>query len=1743
MQKAYLYQNTSKLSFIFYPFYFRLTHLHLNILIPYILLMIIDYLQIANLILFDLTYAKPSKYTTTSIEHYISNIKHIFLFYPSHNFTFARAVCFVFLTMLLMNIVFTFLTSFIPSTKHNLFLNSLYSFILILQIICRSGLSIPLMITLMSFYQCKDGKVANYIEITCESREHSTMIVCASFAIVFLICIMTLNSLYLHNMDPRSKLPFAAAHIERKYLNFVLKIIIAAFYVFYPISQKVKSCIYFALAIAMCVKRFFYTSYYSNLVLLCEIIYASGIFYISIFGLFANCFNAFEYTKHNYILIIFSSFAIGFVIYVLHMRNITLKIYKRNFAKKKIFGVTKVNILLHLIKNANNFKRNKRDRNILMSLLEVHRLICENASCKCGTYVSRLIRSFDFDNNITSRREPKSEETRKAIIDGNVTKKSSEMKSLVSINTESESEVESESTLMLDDDSTKPSTKNATEMINTLVGDQDLSDEDCIYGFIRLLIESFVNEKKAKNNSRNEILIILLSYIVKNHLHNFFKALFEMMKLIKKTKGISEKFIIFCLNEEIEQELYIEYSAKTNSEVDIEDVLKYNNTVLRIVENMTDVSKQMKIFWSIIAGVKSNQKCDLYSCALSLTKKLSKLQKLYSEMISNDNYTNQQTIYIYSIFLGKVAMNYEEAKRVKRDLMRNDKLRLSPVEQIAHENDELYDLFRAMDKVGIAIISGNINSLGKILTINHQLSAILGYDKDELLQDTVNKLCPSFIGQYHDEFMYRYLETAKKHIIDQIRIVFAVSKDLMLIPIFIFVRVIPNLNESVRFIGLIKKVKSDHPFLLANGIENSNEFEVENVKAAFIVSNAKGEIFGETKNTMCYFGIPPNYLNITNDKCDNAISINTLFPNVNFYDDEVVNKLKSNEGMIMKLDSRPIMHLFEDYKEGITNGKEVNPRIASLISRMDEKSVFREHHVLCFAYDLCFNEGQVPAKIFKMIKIRKHLTNDHCLDSESNCTTKRINNFYFNVNNASICSSNMGSEAQRTSRPIKYSTIVYSIDLDNDNQNTIHNFNDKSQYINFLSLLKKRFIKHTIPNSIMIFIIAYITFILSLIIFGIAEYILSKDIANKLTLFIDFVIALRHRDLHLALVALYFKTLILTDNDIIKKDNFFTREIIVNKIKYDMDSAIELNKIISLYSPFVEEYITKIDNVSSVIKKINNIVSINLSDNYTMLYKNESFAYLISSLNVKILRLLNQFNSLKVDNVNDLFYLNDDIQPKSNETNSFLRDMFYINENIIYTYRYITEKIIVFIQFLLQDISKFMSTQNRIYICIPPFAICLSGYLIFYFIFKSIATYKIRILRIFYLIERKFGIDSIKNCDFFLNAMSKTVAGTTKLSDGNLVEKDKYTDSNRALLTTDNLTSNTTTNMIDEKEINQPRWISFWIYDKMDENLTKLIKEKKNYISNELFKSKKKFWKILCLIYVKLSIALGLVVIYFGVTIWLDLEFERGGERKKTNLSIFLNRGWSFINLLIFSRELLFLSHTNSTISSINYSYSNITVLGTNSNLTIYDLFNLYLNQIDTIENKIMLLSTSKLKNSTKNLLFSISSLELDLNSDKYCSVLKEYDPMYYSMFLTQCEDYYAQNNGIKDNIKLTYINLKNNLYLNDENSTLTNISTKLNNNSPYMHNAAIYIGQSLLMEISTIGESLKRYASLYKKECLIRIIVFGVFLGLESALWGWVAHYIIENVNKDKLILTLLPFDAIAVTPQIVKTLKTLLE
>ena len=88
----------------------------------------------------------------------------------------------------------------------------------------------------------------------------------------------------------------------------------------------------------------------------------------------------------------------------------------------------------------------------------------------------------------------------------------------------------------------------------------------------------------------------------------------------------------------------------------------------------------------------------------------------------------------------------------------------------------------------------------------------------------------------------------------------------------------------------------------------------------------------------------------------------------------------------------------------------------------------------------------------------------------------------------------------------------------------------------------------------------------------------------------------------------------------------------------------------------------------------------------------------------------------------------------------------------------------------------------------------------------------------------------------------------------------------------------------------------------------------------------------------------------------------------------------------------------------------------TSSNLTTFDIYSLYLNQTDSVENYLLLLSTTKLKNTTHNILYETIELEHILNSDQFCNALYEYDNNLYDNFQSNCDNFYTINQGIKDN-------------------------------------------------------------------------------------------------------------------------------
>ena len=220
---------------------------------------------------------------------------------------------------------------------------------------------------------------------------------------------------------------------------------------------------------------------------------------------------------------------------------------------------SQIGIVLYIYKIALQFKENKRYRSKFLGMLSVHRIKCMNDACRCGLYISKLMKSYNMNTTSNSKTSSILIENKKAIIDGNVVKSNNntyEGNVDNNIDVDNSEESESDTDIMLTSTSATSTPNKATSMINTLVHDADITDDDCIFGFVRVIIEHYINVNISnKEIKQNTLLIIFLSYIMKNHLHNYFKAIFEMMKLFKKAKGISEAFIVYSLMNEISDEL------------------------------------------------------------------------------------------------------------------------------------------------------------------------------------------------------------------------------------------------------------------------------------------------------------------------------------------------------------------------------------------------------------------------------------------------------------------------------------------------------------------------------------------------------------------------------------------------------------------------------------------------------------------------------------------------------------------------------------------------------------------------------------------------------------------------------------------------------------------------------------------------------------------------------------------------------------------------------------------------------------------------------------------------------------------------------------------------------------------------------------------------------------------------------------------------------------------------------------
>lgn len=81
------------------------------------------------------------------------------------------------------------------------------------------------------------------------------------------------------------------------------------------------------------------------------------------------------------------------------------------------------------------------------------------------------------------------------------------------------------------------------------------------------------------------------------------------------------------------------------------------------------------------------------------------------------------------------------------------------------------------DDTTVMHVSGNKESIGKILKTSQGLSKVFGYSKTEVIGHSVNILMPTIFAKKHTDFMERFFRNGRQVIFYQERSLFATHRN------------------------------------------------------------------------------------------------------------------------------------------------------------------------------------------------------------------------------------------------------------------------------------------------------------------------------------------------------------------------------------------------------------------------------------------------------------------------------------------------------------------------------------------------------------------------------------------------------------------------------------------------------------------------------------------------------------------------------------------------------------------------------------------------------------------------------------------------------------------------------------------------------------------------------------------------------------------------------------------------------
>eukprot|EP01022_Parablepharisma_sp_SALTPOND_P017432 TRINITY_DN277_c1_g2_i1.p2 TRINITY_DN277_c1_g2~~TRINITY_DN277_c1_g2_i1.p2 ORF type:complete len:1761 (-),score=195.95 TRINITY_DN277_c1_g2_i1:3742-9024(-) len=451
-------------------------------------------------------------------------------------------------------------------------------------------------------------------------------------------------------------------------------------------------------------------------------------------------------------------------------------------------------------------------------------------------------------------------------------------------------------------------------------------------------------DSEVTNNLGSVTLRMISAYYSREYIGNIFKTVYELIFIEEKQKpSFRDRFLIYKYKKVIEEEMAtVAKKGLADNGMDVERLIEFEKHYETFRAQAETASNIVNRFWEQLKS-KDLDVNGLYEIG-------SKVGSIYQEM--QNNYNAAIAIFPHNFKLVNEFGNFEKSIMNNDMIAKNYEIRARQIfkeqaeqnrEGVHNYEDNLVDV-NSTHHTCICVVSGNPNTMGDIVSVNNEITQNLGFKAKEVIGQNCGVLCPQYISSKHNQMIENFIKRGDSNFLKNRRIVTACHSKGFLVLLEVYVKVLPSVEEGIRFVGIFKTLEDYGEFFKEKG----NACVAQDF--AFIVTSQEGQILGISETCMTRLGVPVSLFK-PKGGAEDAIMINTLIKEINETETE---EMLLSEGKKLTLDTKVLQ--FSINKENLSKKE-----IKALETRAGKYKVFVKLN------NESYGQGLVQVKIYKMI--------------------------------------------------------------------------------------------------------------------------------------------------------------------------------------------------------------------------------------------------------------------------------------------------------------------------------------------------------------------------------------------------------------------------------------------------------------------------------------------------------------------------------------------------------------------------------------------------------------------------------------------------------------------------------------------------------------------------------------------------------------------------------------------------------